>query len=97
MKNKKSLNHYEQTIQQHRCQAHAITRSDGVRLSNVRGLIMKTVREQILGDIKQLTKIDIDILSVKSDDSGVLQTVREVHETVHQALNKLYDRLSQNM
>lgn len=58
---------------------------------------MKTVREQILGDIKQLTKIDIDVLSIKSDDSGVLQTVREVHETVHQALNKLYDRLSANI
>ena len=58
---------------------------------------MKTVREQILDNIKQLTKIDIDVLSIKSDDSGVLKTVRDVHEIVHQALNKLYDRLSANI
>lgn len=58
---------------------------------------MKTVRTQILDDIKQLTKIDIDVLSVKSEDPGVLKMVRDVHEIVHQALNKLYDRLSQNI
>ena len=58
---------------------------------------MKTVRAQILDDIKQLTKIDIDVLSVKSDDNGVLKMVRDVHETVHQALNKLYNRLSANI
>jgi hypothetical protein len=64
---------------------------------NRKGRIMKTVRMQILDDIKQLTKIDIDVLSVKSGDSGVLKMVRDVHDIVHQALNKLYDRMSQNM